>query len=720
MHNKNIFFSSYQIKLKTMKNNLSSLTTMIVVILSFFSCTAPQNQIQAPVAEKIEQKLIMHGDTRIDFYYWMRDRENPAVIEYLEAENAYLEAVMLHTKPLQETIFQEMVGRIKQDEASAPYYNNGYYYYTRFEEGGEYPIYCRKRGSLDAPEEILLNVPQMAKNHSYFRVGSFDISPDNKRIAFTVDTMGRRQYTIYYKDLETSETNRTGLQYAAGDVVWAADNETFFFTTIDPLTLRYEKIHRYFTSNGLSEEVYYEEDDTFYYMGVSRTKDRKYLTVSINSTVSNETLLLEADNPTGSFRVFQPRQRDVRYNVEHYKGRFYIITNYNAQNFRLMETPSTRTGINNWREVIPHRTDVLLENMSVFNDFLVLQERSKGLRQMRIINQKTGNEHYLDFQEEAYTAAIHINAEMDTDIFRFSYTSLTTPATIYDYNMITREQTKVWQQTVLGDFDPDNYETRRFYVSARDGAQVPVTIVYKKGTQIDGSSPLLQFGYGSYGASMDPRFNSNAISLIDRGFIYALAHVRGGQEMGRQWYEDGKLLNKKNTFYDFIDVSEYLVENSYTSTDRLFAIGGSAGGLLVGAVINMRPDLYKGVIASVPFVDVVTTMLDETIPLTTSEYDEWGNPNIKEYYEYMLSYSPYDQITRQDYPNVLITSGLHDSQVQFWEPTKWAAKLREYNTADTKILLTTNMEAGHGGASGRFARLREVALQYAFLLDLAK
>ena len=701
-----------------MKSTVHLLVFFLAITL-FHSCTTPVQKAEPPVAEKIEKQLIMHGDTRIDFYYWMRDRENPAVIDYLNAENEYLKAVMSHTESLQQNLYDEMLGRIKQDESSAPWFHNGYYYYTRYEEGGEYPIYCRRKGNMDAPEEILLNVPQMADGYNYYRIGNYDISPDNRQIAFTVDTIGRRQHTIFIKNLETSETRPTHAEFSAGDVVWAADNQTIFYTVLDPVTLRYERILRYNTQSSESaEEVYYEEDDTYYYMGVSKTKDGNFLTISMSSSASNETLILESDNPYGSFRVFEPRQKDRLYVIEHYKGKFYVITNNDAQNFRLMETPAERTGSGNWREVIPHREDVLLEGMSVFENHLVLQERARGLRQMRIIRQNDGNEHYISFEEEAYTAGIHINEEMETEIFRFSYTSLTTPATIYDYDMNTREQSQIWQQTVLGEFDPGLFETRRLYAPARDGEQIPVTIVYRKDLEPTGNNPLLQYGYGSYGFSVDPRFNSNAISLLDRGFIYAIAHVRGGQDMGRQWYDDGKLLNKKNTFYDFIDVSEYLIASNYTTPEKLFASGGSAGGLLMGAVMNMRPELYKGIIAGVPFVDVVTTMLDESIPLTTAEYDEWGNPNIKEYYDYMLSYSPYDQISRQAYPNLLITSGLHDSQVQFWEPTKWTAKLREYNTADTKILLTTNMEAGHGGASGRLKRLEEIALQYSFLIDL--
>ncbi len=693
----------------------------MLIMIMMASCVqnADKEKLQPPVADIHSKELVMHGDRRIDNYYWMRDRENPEVISYLNAENEYLKAVMRHTEPLQEELFSEMKGRIRQDDESAPYFRNGYFYYVRYEVGGEYPIYCRKAGSLDAEEEVMLDVNELAKPHPYYRVGSWDVSLDNRWLAFSVDTIGRRQYTLMIKDLATGNIQKTGIRYAGGDVVWAADNQTIFFTSIEPETLRYYRINRFNVHNGEPPQVVFEEmDDTYYYIGVSRTKDNRYLMINSNATLSNEVLLLRADDPGGDFRVFQPRSRDLRYRVWPYNGKFYVLTNHEARNFRLMETTDQNTGIDAWQEVIPHRPEVLLENVELFDDFLVLQERERGLRQMQIINKITGESHYLPFEEEAYTAHISINPEMSTPILRYNYTSLTTPNSTYDYNMETGELTLVKQQEVLGDFDPDNYETRRYYVKARDGVDVPLTIVYRKGITQDGSNPLLLYGYGSYGASADPRFNINALSLLDRGFVYAIAHVRGGQEMGRHWYEDGKLLNKWNTFNDFIDCADFLVEEKYTSPDRLFASGGSAGGLLMGVVVNERPELFKGVIAGVPFVDVVTTMLDETIPLTTSEYDEWGNPNEKSYYEYMLSYSPYDNIREQAYPNLFVTSGLYDSQVQFWEPTKWVAKLRTYHTGDQKILLYTNMEAGHSGASGRFQRLRELAREYAFLLDL--
>lgn len=684
---------------------------------------APAGDTKKPVppeAEKQPRELVIHGDTRIDNYYWMNDRENPDVISYIKAENEYLAAMMAHTKDLQERLFEEMKGRIRQDDQTAPYYSNGFYYYVRYEEGKEYPIYCRREGSLDAPEEIILNVNELAEGHPYYRVGRFDISLDNRWMAFSVDTVGRRQFTINVKDLATGTISATGIRNAGGDVAWSSDNRTFFFTSVDPATLRYERINRF---NFLEDEepvtVYEEMDETYYYIGVSRSKDNRYMMINANATLSNEIHILEADNPLGEFRVFQTRRPNLRYRIWSYNARFFILTNHEAENFRLMETTAYNTAINHWQEVIPHREEVLLENIELFDDYMVLQERERALQQMRIINRITGSSHYLPFEEEAYTATIGVNMEMNTPLLRFNYTSLTTPMTAYDYHMETGELIKIRQQEVVGDFDPANYETRRYHVKARDGAEVPLTIVFRKGLQQDGSNPMLLYGYGSYGASANPRFNINALSLLDRGFIYGIAHVRGGQELGRQWYYDGKLFNKINTFNDFIDCAEFLVEEKYTSPENLFASGGSAGGLLMGAVVNDRPDIFKGVIAAVPFVDVVTTMLDPSIPLTTAEYDEWGNPNDPEAYAYMLSYSPYDNVREQAYPHLLVTSGLHDSQVQYWEPTKWVAKLRDYHTGDANILLFTNMDAGHSGASGRFQRLREQALQYAFLLDLA-
>lgn len=699
---------------------MKTLLILPSLALLAYACQSPKTIVDAPVAEKRDTILEIHGHQRIDPYYWMNDRDNQAVISYLEAENAYLEARMAPTRKLQEKLFEEMKGRMKEDDSSAPYLSNGYYYYSRFETGTEYAIHCRKKGSLDAEEEIMLNLNLLANPHPYFNMGSYNVSLDNRLLAFTVDTVGRRQYTIKIKNLENGEITKTGIQLAAGDVTWAADNETLFFTTLDPKTLRYDRINRYnVNSRNQPEEVYYEKDDTYYFINVSRSKDDRYLMITTNSTLSSETWLLEADNPTGRFRVFHPRERDLLYDVWPHGDKFFVRTNWDAKNFRLMEAPAKLTNKSNWKELEPHREDVLFENLEVFNDYIVMQGRKDGLRRMRIKHLPSSEVHYLEFPEETYTAWISINAEMDTHVFRYGYTSLTTPSSTYDYNMTTRESVLIKQQEVLGGFKPENYETRRLMVAARDGVQVPMSIVYKKGIERNGNNPLLLYGYGSYGASMDPRFNSNVLSLLDRGFIYAIANVRGGQELGRQWYEDGKLLKKWNTFNDFIDCADFLVAQQYTNPEKLFAMGASAGGLLMGVIVNERPDIFKGVVASVPFVDVMTTMLDESIPLTTAEYDEWGNPNNKEYYDYMLSYSPYDNVRNKAYPNLLVTSGLHDSQVQYWEPTKWVAKLREYNTGNGKILLYTNMEAGHGGASGRFSRLKEIAMIYAFMLDLA-
>lgn len=698
---------------------MKNLLSLIILTSMIFACQAPQTEIKAPVADRIDTVLEIHGHARVDPYYWLNDRENPAVINYLEAENAYLDAKMAHTRAFQEALFEEMKGRIKEDDTSAPYLKNGFYYYVRYETGSEYPIYCRKKGSLEAPEEIMLDANVLAAPHPYFNVGDYDVTLDNRFLAFTVDTIGRRQYTIKIKDLETGEVTGTGIQLAGGDVTWAADNTTFFFSSIDPKTLRYDRINRYNIINRNNpEQVYYEADETFYYIGVSRSKDDRYLMISANSTLSNEIWILESDKPEEKFRVFQPREKDLLYDVWPHHNRFFVRTNWNAQNFRLMETSSHATLKKNWKEVEPHRTEVLFENMEVFDDYLVLQGRKRGLTRLRIIHLPSGEVHYPEFPEEAYMASIGINAEMNSSVLRYSYASFTTPNSTFDYNMQNRETTLVKQQEVLGGFDKANYETKRLYVPARDGVEIPLTVVYRKGMQLNGSNPCLLYAYGSYGYSQETRFSIANLSLLNRGFIYALAHVRGGQELGRQWYEDGKLLKKKNTFNDFIDCAEYLIDQKYTVADKLFAEGGSAGGLLMGVIVNERPELFKGVIAAVPFVDVITTMLDETIPLTTAEYDEWGNPNIKEYYDYMLSYSPYDNVTAQAYPNLLVTTGLHDSQVQYWEPAKWVAKLRTHHSGENTIMMYTNMEAGHGGASGRFKRLRETAREFAFMFDL--
>ncbi|TVR74178.1 MAG: S9 family peptidase [Marinilabiliales bacterium] len=673
-----------------------------------------------PVAEKIPHEITTHGHTRIDNYYWLRERENPEVIGYLEEENEYTTKMLRHTEELQENLYNEIIGRIKQTDESVPYFDNGYYYYTRYEEGFEFPVYCRRKGSMDADEEIMLNVNDMAGGHSFFQVAGLNVSPDNRILAFGIDTVGRRRYALHFKDLVTGELLSDMISETNGYVAWSNDSRTLFYTTQNNITLRAENVYRHALGDDpASRRLVYHEDDETYRVAVFTTKSKEYVMIVSSSTLSTEYRYVSAGDPFSDFRVFHPRESDMRYSVDHHGGRFYIVTNWEAVNFRLMETPEGRTGKEHWKELVGHRDDVLLSGIEIFNDHLVLSERKNGLRQIYIYNWDDMSGHYLEFPEEVYTAAVSVNPDFDSDMLRYSYSSLTTPNSVFDYNMKTGERVLLKQDEVIGDFDPDNYQARRLYATAGDGTKIPVSLVYRKGIERDGSNPLLLYAYGSYGSSTDPRFSSVRLSLLDRGFIYAIAHVRGGQEMGRYWYEEGKLLNKKNTFTDFNDCAQYLIDQNYTNQRMLFARGGSAGGLLIGAVINMRPDLYRGVIAAVPFVDVVTTMLDESIPLTTSEYDEWGNPNIEEFYHYMLSYSPYDQVTRQGYPAMLVTTGLHDSQVQYWEPAKWVAKLREYKTCDNPLLLYTNMEAGHGGAAGRYRRYREIAMEYAFLIDLA-
>ncbi len=692
---------------------------LVFLVFSLFSGCVKAKKPEPPVAEIIPEEMTIHGDTRVDNYYWLNQRDNPKVIEYLEAENAYKEAVMKHTEPLQEKLFDEIIGRIKQTDISVPYKDSGYYYYTRYEEGAEYPIYCRKKGSLDAEEEILLNVNEMAKGYDYYSVAGLSVSSNNRLIAFGVDTVSRRKYTIYFKDLTTGELLPDQIPVTSGGTTWANDNKTVFYALKDETTLRPYKIMRHVLGTDVSaDKEIYEEKDVTFNTYVYKTKSKRFLIIASSQTMSDEYRFLDADNPTGQFKIIQPRERGLEYSVDHYKDKFYIRTNYNAKNFRLMETSITTTTKNNWKEVIPHRDDVLLGGFTIFKDFLVVSERIKGLPNIRIIKWADKSEHYLDFGEETYSAGISTNREFDTDLLRYSYTSFTTPSSVFDYNMNTRDKKLLKRQEVLGDFDPENYHSERHYATARDGTKVPISLVYRKGLEKNGDNPLLLYGYGSYGSTGSASFRSDRLSLLDRGFVYALAHIRGGSEMGRYWYEEGKLLNKKNTFTDFIDCAEYLIAEKFTNPGKLFAMGGSAGGLLMGAVLNMRPDLFKGIIAAVPWVDVITTMLDESIPLTTSEFDEWGNPKNEEYYWYMLSYSPYDNVEAKDYPAMLVTTGLQDSQVQYFEPAKWVAKLRALKTDDNILLLHTNMGAGHGGVSGRLRRYTETAMEYAFMLDL--
>ncbi|RZF58548.1 S9 family peptidase [Sphingobacterium corticibacterium] len=704
---------------------------MIIIGAMAISCsdkmtknTASWPTATAPIAEKKMHNRIIHGDTIADDYYWMNDYfkkgpDSAEVIAYLEAENSYTSAMLQDTEKFQEVLFHEMKGRIKEKDESVPYLKNGYYYYSRTEEGKQYYKFCRKKGSLDAPEEILLDVDDMAEGYAYYAASGFSISPDNKLLAFGVDTVSRREYTIYVKNLETGELLPDKIDRTSGGTTWANDNKTLFYTAKNPVTLLSEKIRRYTLGLGAGGDVVvYEEKDNTNYIGVGKSKNGKHIMIYSGGTLSSEVHLLDADHPNGVFKVFQPRMKEVLYSVTALADRFLILTNDGAKNFQVMECPLDKTDKEHWKEFIPHREDVLVSDIDEFKDYIVISERKNGLTQMAVRSLKDGHQHYLDFGEAAYTVYPSTNVEYNTDMVRYGYTSLVTPSSTFDYNMNTKEKTLRKQQEIVGGYDADHYVTERLFATVADGTQVPISLVYKKGFPKNGNSPLLLYGYGSYGMSMDPTFNSSRLSLLDRGFAYAIAHIRGGEEMGRQWYEDGKMMNKKNTFTDFIDCANYLISQKYTSSDHLYAQGGSAGGLLMGAVINMAPELWNGVIAQVPFVDVVNTMLDETIPLTTNEYDEWGNPNEQAAYAYMKSYSPYENIEAKAYPNLLVTTGLHDSQVQYFEPAKWVAKLREIKQGNQVILFKTDMSYGHGGASGRFDYLKDVALNYAFLFKL--
>jgi len=678
--------------------------------------------LKPPKAEIIPKELTIHGQTRVDNYYWLNERNNPKVLEYLKAENDYTQAVMKPTEALQEKLYKEIVGRIKQTDLSVPYRSQGYFYYSRFEEGKDYPVYCRKKGSLEGPEEVLLNVNEMAKGYNYYSVGDLSVSSNNMLLSYGVDTVSRRKYTLHFKNLATGETLPDAIINTTGSAAWANDNKTVFYTQIDDTTLRPQKIFRHVLGTPVDSDklVFHEADETFETFAY-KTKSKKYIFIVSTTTLSTEYRFIPADKPESEFKIFQPRTRDLEYSVDHYQDKFYILTNLRAKNFRLMTSSLDKTGKDDWVELIPHREDVLIEGFALFKDDLVLEERKNGLVQIRIVPWDRKNaEHYLDFGEETYTAGLmHTRFEFDTEWLRYGYTSLTTPSSTYDYNMVTKEKKLLKREEVLGGFDPANYQAERHYATARDGIKVPISLVYRKGLVKNGQNPCLLYGYGSYGAMSNPYFSSARLSLLDRGFVYAIAHIRGGQEMGRWWYEDGKLLKKKNTFTDFIDCAEYLIAQKFTNPARLFANGASAGGLLMGAVVNMRPDLFSGIVAGVPFVDVVTCMLDKSIPLTTGEFDEWGNPENKEYYDYMLSYSPYDNVEAKKYPAMLVTTGWQDSQVQYFEPAKWVAKLRALKTDKNPLLLWTNMEAGHGGVSGRFRRLKQTAMEYAFMLNLA-
>jgi oligopeptidase B len=678
-----------------------------------------KSAINPPVAKKIPHKFELHGDTRIDNYFWMKDRDNPEVIDYIKEENSFYESETKETKAFQENLFQEIKSRIKEDDSSVPYKYNGYWYITKFEKGKDYPIYVRKKETLKAPEELLFDCNEMAKGLAYFKLVGISVSPDNKKVGFGTDTTGRRQYTIQIKDLETQEIFGDTIEDTTGSSAWASDSKTFFYTKKDSVTLRSYQVYRHKIGENQDTLVFEEGDETFG-VTVYKSKSKKYIIIACYSTVTNEYHILDSSNPMGKFEVFCPRVRGIEYSISHYKNHFYILTNKDkATNFKLMRTSEVERDMDKWEVVLPHRKEVLIEAIDIFKDFLVVSERENGLNQIRIKRWDGTEDYYLPFESETYTCYTSINPEFDTELLRFSYNALTTPPSVIEFNMETKTKKVLKQKEVLGgQFKQSNYESERIWAKARDGENIPISLVYRKGISLDGTNPLLQYAYGSYGHTVDPHFSSVRLSLLDRGFIFAIAHVRGGEYLGREWYENGKLLKKKNTFTDFIDCSIHLIKKRYTSSQHLYAMGGSAGGLLVGAVINEAPELYNGVIAAVPFVDVVTTMLDNSIPLTTGEYDEWGNPNDKLYYEYMKSYSPYDNVVAQDYPNMLVTSGLHDSQVQYWEPTKWVAKLRAIKTDFKQLFLKTNMDAGHGGASGRFESLREDAEEFAFLLSL--
>jgi oligopeptidase B len=691
---------------------------------AFLMTSNPAAEAQeAPRPERRPVELTNHGVTRVDEYYWLREREDPAIIAHLEAENAWTQVRMAGTEELQSTLFDEIVGRIPPDDDSAPIPHSGWWYQSRYEGGNEYPVHVRMKDSPDAPAQVLLDGNERAEGHSYYsaRVSPLGVSPDGRTLAFAEDTLGRRFYTIRFKDLQSGQILPDEIRSVTPVMVWANDSETIFYTKQDPETLRWYQIYRHrLGTDPSTDPLVYEEADETYSSWVSRSKSGRFLLIGSSQTLATEYRYLDADRPDGAFQVILPRQRDHEYSVEHDGDSWLIKTNRDAKNFRLVRAPIANPGSDAWEELLPARDEVLFEDFELFTDNIVVQERSDGLVHLRVLDLSGRPEQDIEFDEPAYVAWLSTNLELDSPFVRYGYSSMTTPSSVYDFERDSRKRVLRKRDTVIGDFEPSDYVTERLHAPARDGERIPISIVYRPDTGGELSArPLLLYGYGSYGASMDPGFSTARLSLLDRGFVYAIAHIRGGEELGRRWYEDGKLLNKKNTFNDFIDSAEYLVETGRADPNRLFAMGGSAGGLLMGAIVNDRPDLWRGVIAAVPFVDVVTTMLDPTIPLTTSEYDEWGDPNDPVYFEYMLSYSPYDNVQPAAYPALLVTTGLHDSQVQYWEPAKWVARLRDQNTGSEQVLLHVNMDAGHGGQSGRFRRFKETAMEYAFLIALA-
>lgn len=706
------------------KNSMSEITYTTSLLAT--------KKLAAPVADTVAYFHEMHGDKRQDPYNWMRltdaqklasnpDEATKKVIAYLENENSYLNSMMEELKPLKDTLFEEIKGRIKQNDESVPYKFNDYWYITRFEEGKEYAIRSRKKETLEGKEEILLNENELAKTYKYYATAGRNISPDNKVYAYGEDTLSRRQYTIKFKNVESGELLTDAIPTTEGSVVWANDNKTVYYTKNDE-SLRSFKVFKHILGTPITQDkvVYHEKDETFNAF-IFKTKSDKYIVIGSYATVSQDYRYIDADKPNDDFKLFQVRERDLEYSIDHFQDNWYITTNKDgAKNFKIMSCPVDKTSKENWVDFIPHNPSILRQSIELFEKYMVVSERVKGITKLNVIPwADKSKSHYIDFKEDAYFTYASVNPEFKTNELRLEFTSLTTPNTTYDYNMDTKQLVVKKKQEVLGGFDQSLYTSERLYAKVSDGTEVPISIVYKKGFKKDGTRPLLLYGYGSYGASMEPSFSSVRLSLLDRGFAYAIAHIRGGQEMGRSWYDDGKLLKKKNTFTDFIACGEYLISQKYTNADKQFAMGGSAGGLLIGAVVNMKPEIWKGVICAVPFVDVISTMLDETIPLTTGEFDEWGNPKNKEYYDYMKSYSPYDNIEKKDYPAMMLTTGFHDSQVQYWEPAKYLARLRAMKTDSNPLIMYCNMEVGHGGASGRFERYKETAMEYAFLLDLA-
>lgn len=701
----------------------SGLTAVTACAMSTTQLVAPAG-VTPPVAAQKAYDVPSPNGSRPDPYYWLRDdtRKSPEVLAYLNAENAYKDAVLAPTKPLQEKLYGEIVGRIKQDDSSPPTLHRGHWYYKRYETGKEYPVYCRRAGSMQAPEQVLLDGNAMAQGKGFFQIGHYDVSIDNERIAWTEDTVGRRQYTLRFKNLKTGESYADAVANVEAGITWAADNKTVLYVDKDPVTLLSERVKKHVLGTAAAKDaLVYEEKDHSFYLGVGRSKSDRYLFIALESTLVSEWHYADARDPQLKFRPVLPREASHEYQVEHLGDDFIVRTNWQAPNFRLMRAPvKSAADKSTWKVIVPHADDVLVEGFDVFRDYLAINERSGGLRKLRIKPWAKGEEFHVKSDEPAYTATLGATPEFDSETVRYEYSSLTTPVTTYDYNMRTGERVLVKREPVLGDFDPARYATEFVFATARDGTKVPVSLAYRKDRfRRDGSAPLLQYAYGSYGFSMNPSFSSTRLSLLDRGFVYAIAHIRGGQEMGRAWYENGKLLKKMNTFTDFIDVTEFLVREKYGAKDRMFAMGGSAGGLLMGAIVNLRPDLFRGIVTQVPFVDVVTTMLDESIPLTTNEFDEWGNPRQKAYYDYMLAYSPYDNVRAQAYPAMLVETGLWDSQVQYYEPAKWVARLRARKTDSNVLLFHINMEAGHGGRSGRYEQYRERAREYAFLLAQA-